>query len=159
MARYIIYYEGENNGYDDSDFYYMAIDTKENTIVKHVYASTRHAGFSPLEDSEKKVGCSFYLDHARSIAIGEINHNMMYDNGSYEPWPDDEVRVSNPKARKHKDVIFKLDHKFKYKPWYPETAVGYTSDGEKIKTAVKNLSIIFLGTRHFEYLISKRIHG
>ena len=35
-VRYVAYRQGENNYYDDSDFYFMIHDRVDNKIIKHV---------------------------------------------------------------------------------------------------------------------------
>lgn len=148
MARYKIYNDGENNGYDDSDFYYMALDTKENKVIKHVHSSTRHAGFSPLEDSEMCLNDSELIKRVENIICKGIDTDL----SKFEIFEGDTVKVTNPRVRNFKGVEFEVLSMRRYQPYTP-----YVLYGDGIHSAMKNCEVIKLGYEHKQLIISQRM--
>ena len=105
MPRYIVYFDGENNYYDDSDFYVIGYDTATGKPFKHVYRSTRYAGYNPLEDSsddkelQKMYNDKFFQSIHDVATIAAIR---------MEAEVGDIVKVTNPRARKHKGLEFEV---------------------------------------------------
>tara|TARA_B100000674_G_C37898648_1_gene942616 strand:- start:1007 stop:1582 length:576 start_codon:yes stop_codon:yes gene_type:complete len=146
MKRYIAYYEGENNYYNDSDFYTMLIDTKEKKVIKHVWGSTRFAGSvefpheyddvrSDLKEVEK------YEKLATEYAVNEVPKRLArfdYEEG-------DVVKVTNPRVRKFKGETFKIEEIKKFKRFgrvVSETLIGINETGETIQTSASNVEIV-----------------
>ena len=146
MKRYIAYYEGENNYYNDSDFYTMLIDTKEKKVIKHVWGSTRFAGSvefpheyddvrSDLKEVEK------YEKLATEYAVNEVPKRLArfdYEEG-------DVVKVTNPRVRKFKGETFKIEEIKKFKRFgrvVSETLIGINENGETIQTSASNVEIV-----------------
>ena len=101
--RFIAYRNDENNGYDDSDFYFMILDTVENKIIKHIHSTTRFAGSSKfkyelldLTQDERRFAIEA---KAIEIAKKQVVDKMSY----YDVEVGDVDNVTNPRDRSFKE--------------------------------------------------------
>ena len=141
--RFIAYYEGENNGYDDSDFFTMFLDLQEKKVVKHIHSTTRcggHVAFKhkyveKYDDLEIiKLAKTFSLEVLSSDYAGRIN----YTNEG------DIVQVTNTRVRKHKGSIFKITSLRKCQFSYGDKFYCLGKDivtGEDVKTSLDNVTL------------------
>jgi hypothetical protein len=144
MKRFVAYHQDEDNGYDDSDFYIMILDTKEEKIYKHVYGSTRFANAIPFqyeyEDLTSDSGRYEYLEKALEIAKKIVNETIT------KVQVGDIVKVTNPRVKSFKGEIFKVetlrDFRLRYGRVVSTTLYGKNDDGVAIKTSESNVSII-----------------
>lgn len=160
MKRFIAYYGGENNYYNDSDFYTMFVDTKEKKVIKHIWGSTRFGGSvefpheyddvrSDLKEVEK------YEELATEYAINEVPRRL----GSFNLEEGDVVKVTNPRVRKFKDETFKIEEVRAFKKFgrvISETLIGINDVGETIKTSASNVEIVKHG-RYKTLRVARRI--
>ena len=140
---FVILSEGENNGYDDSDFYYNLYDVKNHTIVKHIHSTTRGYGYNPVEGTVMNYkDCSdeqveIILDGATKKAINMIEVLGAYVEG-------DVVEVV--KGRKYKKgTTFTAQHSFIYRDRYGRYLTKYlkgvTETGDDIAIDVNNVQL------------------
>ena len=146
MKRYIAYRQDENNYYDDSDFYIMILDTKEEKIIKHVYGTTRFAGsvdfehdYLDLTQDEKR----FEIEKkAKEIAKKQVLERL----SNYDVEVGDIVKVTNPRVRNFKGETFKVESKRDFKLSYGKVAsttlFGENVFSEPIKTAESNVTVV-----------------
>lgn len=147
MERYIAYREDENNYYDDSDFYIMILDTKEEKIIKHVYGSTRFAGgidfphkYLDLTKDEKRFEIE---EKAIEIAFNDfdIDDTILSSGNTFPVEVGDIVRVTNPRARKFKGETFEVEEMKEWKLRYG--FVGSTTlIGGGVKTNLDNVTVV-----------------
>ena len=146
--RYIAYKNDENNYYDDSDFYLMILDTKENKVIKHIYGTTRFAGsvefpHEYLDLTNDKLGYE-----VKKLALEVAKKQVLEEKRIplYDVEIGDIVKVSNPRVRKFKDETFKVESKKSFRLRYgyvgSTTLFGENVFAEPIKTAESNVTIV-----------------
>lgn len=153
----VIFYQGEHNGYDDSDFYYVGVDTETGMLFKHIYGSTRWAGSQPLEDS---IDFSEMIESegekAKEQFQNAIKNLVDADKTILE---GDTVIVSNPRARNHKGETF-IIHSVKEIYWNSQLQQYSAMNSDKsIQVNIKNLSLVKRSEKNFEALASAIRHG
>ena len=150
---FIKYYDGENNHYNESDFYWMILDTENRKIIKHQYASTRHAGFTPFEhELVDKVGDPETFQLAKEVAE-EMAQSVA---GHILPIVGDTVKNTNPRARKHKGSEFIVSQISYWKGAYGRIETTYLhgvdQNGDEVKTNINNCTTLELGHGHLQSL-------
>ena len=140
----VIMYTGENNYYDDSDFYYLVFDTETARISSITYASTRgHSNFDPkaeglvfLDDlTEKDAICSAY-----SAELNKLS-KVHATGGTYDQIrKGDVVKNNNPRARKFKGVKFEVTRVSDTTNRWGTTTFAYGAGDVKVN--VDNLVIV-----------------
>ena len=142
LPKFVIISSGENNFYDDSDFYHMVVDTTEQRLFKFIHSSTRFGGEARITDQD---------GHICEVAISDLPSDLKNSVGSMASTSamqqaesllmkchdfaiGDRVVVSNEKARKHKNLEFTVASISEYTSRYGRTETTYlhASDGTKV---------------------------
>lgn len=142
-ARFVAYMDGHNNLYHDSYFYYMIYDKKKQKAIKHTYGSTAWGG-------SVDFGNPLYFDLENEFNYEEkaieyfIEKRVEEKTGGYQV--GDIVKNTNPRARKHKGVQFRVLELSEWRSRYGRvesiTLIGENEEGEEIKVNSKNCEII-----------------
>lgn len=152
----VIMYDGEHNGYDDSDFYYVGINIKTGKYFKHVYGSTRWAGkqelpncveFGDLAEDEIDGMSKEAIKRMFDAEVERIMLENLEDMTVLEKVRvGDTVKVTNKRAKYYKDLEFVVkevrDDYFRGR--YSRTLLW--SDNH-VNTATTNVTI----TKHAEH--------
>ena len=165
--RYIKYYEGENNYYDDSNFYSMYLDLKDKKIIKNIWGTTRCAGINNTFVEENKLEISDLtiqsdFDLLEQIAEKEIDKESLLRQIGFKA--GETVKVTNTRARKFKGETFKIT---KIQGCYYDRnktyLFGVDANNNPIKTSKDNCSLIEYDEQRFkqalESAISRKVYG
>ncbi|AMM43617.1 hypothetical protein FDG95_gp374 [Pectobacterium phage vB_PcaM_CBB] len=145
----VIIMDGENNYYDDSDFYYVGVNIKTGEYFKHYHSTTRAYGF---RDLPKSVCINALADNVqedvramyKQACINEARRLMDTDY-DYIISTGDTVKVTNTRARKHKGETFVVTHTSTYEDNYGRTQTVYLHGGDDVKTSRTNCTRIAVG--------------
>jgi hypothetical protein len=154
--RFVVYRQDENNGYDDSDFYYMIHDRVENKIIKHVYGTTRCGGYAKFDGELFMLvdGFTSHYEYEKKFIQPIAKKQVLALISSYDVEIGDIVTVSNPRVRSFKNETFKVSSKKDYTLRYGKVAsttlFGENGKGEAIKTAESNVTIMFHNDKKIE---------
>lgn len=140
-SRFIAYRKDENNRYSDSDFYIMLLDTKEDKVIKHVYATTRFAGCTEFAYDYLDLTQDPKRFKVEKKAV-EILKKKFETADFYEVEVGDIVKVTNPRARKFKEETFKVEEIKEFRMFNGRKVVSTTLFGEGIRTDINNVSIV-----------------
>lgn len=148
----IIMMDGENNYYDDSDFYYVGFNASTGQYFKHYHSTTRAGGFRSMPNAVLLSSLSTAAQeeagqYFKNACLAEAER-LMNEEYSYVLSVGDTVNVSNTRVRKHKGETFTVLDKSTYKDMYGRTQTVYlhgANDAGDIKTAHVNCTRVALG--------------
>lgn len=153
----IIIVSREENGYDDSDFYYVGVNIKSGEYFKHYHSTTRGAGHNPLDNAAFIGSLSDTLQATvremfKSSCVAEANRLLSTD---LDRWIDvgDTVKVSNPRARKFKGVEFVVTGFDDFIDGYGRRKTVYLLGDNGIKTNITNCTKINSGDKSIAALV------
>lgn len=148
-VQHVIIRDDENNGYDDSDFYYVGVNVVTGEYFKHYHSSTRHGGYNELLNSvmisvlAQNVQAEVQAMFAKACIAKATE--IMNNDYSYVISTGDTVQVTNTRARKHKGEVFTVTDKSTYHDTYGRVQTTYLHGGDVIKTANTNCTRTVLG--------------
>jgi len=145
--QYVILCDRENNHYDDSWFYFIALDLVNGRVIKHVHSSTTGAGYRDLPNSVmlNNVPDEFHAEvHAIANEASLIQaREYIMANEDYKITVGDTVTVSNPRARKHKGVTFVVAGLDSWIGRYGRVESTHAYDANRdVVTALANLTVV-----------------
>ena len=150
LPKFVIISSGENNFYDDSDFYHMVVDTTEKRLFKFIHSSTRFGGEARITDQDgnicevaiqdlpsdlKNLACSMASTSAMQQAEALLMQCHDFAIG-------DRVVVSYEKARKHKNLEFTVAEISEFTSRYGRTETTYLHANDGIKVNGTNCSMV-----------------
>lgn len=148
-VRYLIYKDGEKAYYDDSDFYYCAIDLEECDIKVHQYGSTRYAGDYPLENSimmynslQPQPKENIDLVNSLALKISELKAQKYIEDNkdNFVPREGDIVEITNKRA-KNFGLVFEVAYEYDKKYGYHNLGCHLVSK-EGVETKYTNVTIV-----------------
>lgn len=164
-ARFVVYYTGENNGYDDSDFYHMILDTVDNKVIKFIYGSTRCGEIAPFpHELNFAVGTPVAAEietKAKEIAketvLEKLKNNEIPNYGER----GDIVLVTNPRVRKHKEETFFVTdiQENNYYGKVTTNLLGRNVESKFVKTADTNCTVLVHSEKKINHLVDRLVHG
>ena len=164
-ARFVAFYDGENNGYDDSDFYYMILDTVDNKVIKFVHSTTRcYANSKFPYEFVSVVGTPLaqeYMDRAKEVAKVQVLEKL--DNNEIGNWGEkgDIVLVTNPRVRKYKaETFFVTDiAETNYYGKVTTNLLGRNVQSKFVKTADTNCTVLIHSDKKIKNLAERFVLG
>lgn len=147
----VIISDSENNYYEDSDFYYVGVNVKSNEFFKHVHSTTRFGGYAPLDkaimisqlsEELQETIKALYIKASETAAIEHANQSSRIEKG-------DTVKVTNTRARYHKQASFTVDNITVYRDRFDRVQTVYLhgtdEQGQTVKTSATNCTVITHG--------------
>lgn len=145
----IIMVDGENNGYDDSDFFYVGFNARTGDFFKHYHSTTRASGFRDLDNSVMVNALSESAqeqarEYFKAACFKEANRlmNVFYDNVISV---GDTVTVTNTKARKFKGETFTVTDTSVWNDQYGRSMTKYLHGANGVKTNTLNCTRVSVG--------------
>lgn len=155
-----IFYSGENNYYDDSDFYDVYFDDTTNEVVKHVWGSTRHAGSIEIKgETTNVINTPLYneiMDKAKASVEMSVKKNWM-DTIFFEI--GDRVKNTNPRARKHKGLEFTVMAKSEWRSQYGRVESVNLIDSKGNRINQNNCTLIEIGEYRLNRIVGRILVG
>lgn len=146
VARNIILNEGEDNHYDDSDFWQVYLDRSSRQLVKHYTGSTRWGGTAdPLPESTHVWHLNdqlrkYFREQATCIAKEQALQLIIGADAS-KARSGDTVKVTNPSARKNKGVEIIVHHRSEYCDSFGRVQTTYLHSVDGVKVIEHNCTI------------------
>tara|TARA_R110000796_G_scaffold192641_1_gene309280 strand:+ start:1041 stop:1547 length:507 start_codon:yes stop_codon:yes gene_type:complete len=144
-VRYIAYRDDENNGYNDSDFYFMILDTLDNKIIKHVHSSTRCGGFVDFKHDYLDLTKDERRFEIEAKAVEVAKTQVLDRISNYDVEVGDIVKVTNPRVRSFKEETFKVESTRDFKKYgrvISTTLFGENVHSDQIKTGETNVTVL-----------------
>lgn len=163
LARNIILNDGEDNHWDDSDFFHVYLDRVENKLVKFYTGSTRHGGSSELENAADIRHMNdqlqeYFWSKAKEAAKAQVLATVI-GSGAHNARSGDTVKVTNPSARKNKGVEIKLHHRSEYCDNFGRVQSVYLHAEDGTKLIEHNCTVTAVSESRLNDLIENLLVG